>query len=330
MNIKILSQKDVQQSVSMPQAIQAIQKAFISFAQDEVTLPLRTQVSVKEHGGITLFMPAYLPKIESLGAKIVSVFPENVSKNRPTLHAILILCDAKTGQPIAMMDGSYLTALRTGAVSGVATDLLARKKARTAAIIGAGIQGRTQLEAICCVRDIHRVWVYDRSPRIAETFSEEMRNQGKPIPKDISAVNSPEKAVTEADVICAATTSSVPVFEDEHLKSGVHINGIGSYTPQMQEIPEKTVLRAKVIVDSVSASLEEAGDLIIPLKKGLMNKSHILGELGRVASGHLKVRSSEADITFFKSVGLAIQDIAVAELALRRAKEFRLGKEIIL
>jgi len=330
MNIKILSRKDVQQSVTMSQAIDAIKQAFISLAQNEAILPLRTQIPLKEHGGITLFMPAYMPNIESLGVKIVSVFPENVKKNRPTIHAIVIICDAKTGQPAAMMDGTYLTALRTGAASGVATDLLARREARTAAIIGSGIQGRTQLEAICCVRDIQKVLVYDKSPQIAESFSEEMQNRGEPIPKDISAVNSPEKAVSEADVICVATTSPVPVFEDTHLKSGVHINGVGSYTPQMQEIPEKTILRARVVVDSVSASLEEAGDLIIPLKKGLMNESHILGELGRVALGLLTVRESEEDITFFKSVGLAIQDVAVAELALRRAEELRLGMDIIL
>lgn len=330
MNIKILSRKDVQQSVTMSQAIDAVKQAFISFAQKEAVLPLRTQVPVKEQGGVTLFMPAYLPQIESLGVKIVSVFPENVKKNRPTIHAIVMICEADTGQPTAIVDGTYLTALRTGAASGIATDLLARKEAKTAAIIGSGIQGRTQLEAISCVRDIQKVLVYDKNPKIAESFSEEMQNRGKPIPKDISAVDSPGKAVSEADVICVATTSSVPVFEDTHLKSGVHINGIGSYTPQMQEIPEKTILRAKVVVDSVSASLEEAGDLIIPLRKGLMNESHILGELGQVASGGLTVRESDEDITFFKSVGLAIQDVAVAELALRNAGELRLGMDIIL
>jgi len=330
MNIKILSREDVQQSVTMTQAIERVKQAFISLAQKEVILPLRTQVPVKEHDGIILFMPAYLPNIESLGAKIVSVFPQNVKNNKPTIHAIMIICDAKTGQPAAMMDGTYLTALRTGAASGVATDLLARKKARTAAIIGAGIQGRTQLEAVCCVRKIQNVLVYDKNFQIAKSFSEEMQNRGEPIPGDISVVTSPEEAIAEADVICVATTSSTPVFEDIHLKPGVHINGIGSYTPQMQEIPEKTIFRAKVVVDSVTSCLEEAGDLIIPLRKGLINESHIRGELGQVASGFLSVRETEEDITFFKSVGLAIQDVAVAELALRKAVDFRLGMDIIL
>jgi ornithine cyclodeaminase/alanine dehydrogenase-like protein (mu-crystallin family) len=330
MKIKILSRNDVQQSVTMPQAIDVVKRAFISHAQKETILPLRTQVPVKEHQGIALFMPAYLPKLGSLGAKIVSVFPQNVKNNRPTIHAVVIICDAKTGQPTAMMDGTYLTALRTGAVSGVATDFLAREGARTAAIIGAGIQGRTQLEAICCVRDIQNVLVYDKSPPIAEAFVEEMQNKGEPIPGDISAVATPKMAVSKADVICAATTSSVPVFDDANLKSGVHINGVGSYTPKMQEIPEKTILRARIVVDSITASLEEAGDIVIPIRKGLISQSHIQGELGHVASGLLTIRESEEDITFFKSVGLAIQDVAVAKLALQQADDLRLGMDLDL
>lgn len=330
MNITILSRKDVQDAVSMPQAIDTVKQAFISLARNEVVLPLRTQVPVREYEGVTLFMPAYLPKIESLGAKIVSVFPRNLEYDKPTIHAFVIICDAKTGQPAAMMDGTFLTALRTGAASGIATDLLAREQAKTAAIIGAGTQGRTQLEAICCVRKIQKVMVYDKNLRAAETFSEEMQNRGDPIPRDISVVTSSEKAIAEADVICTATTSSVPVFEDSHLKPGVHINGVGSYTPQMQEIPEKTIVRAKVVVDSLTASLEEAGDLIIPIEKGLIDKTHIRGELGQVASGSLSVRETDEDITFFKSVGLAIQDVAVAELALREAASLGLGTDIDL
>jgi ornithine cyclodeaminase len=172
--------------------------------------------------------------------------------------------------------------------------------------------------------------VYDTNPRVAEAFVEEMQDRGKPIPSDISAVSTPEKAVSEADVICTATTSSSPVFDDTHLKSGVHINGIGSYTPEMQEIPEKTVMRARIVVDSLTASLEEAGDIIIPIKKGMISQSHIRGELGHVALAHLTIRESEEDITFFKSVGLAIQDVAVAKLAVQRADDLRLGTDLDL
>lgn len=330
MKIKVLSREDVRRSVTMPQAIDVVKQAFRSLAQKEVLLPLRTQVPVKENLGTTLFMPAYIPALESLGAKIVSVFPQNVQIDLPTVHAVVIICDAYTGRPTAMMDGIYLTALRTGAASGVATDLLARQEARTAAIIGAGIQGRTQLEAICCVRDIQKVMIYDKKPQAAQAFAEEMRNRGKPIPGEVCPVRTPEEAVREADVISTATTSSVPVFEDVHLKPGVHINGIGSYTPDMQEIPEETVVRAKVVVDSIPAALEEAGDLIRPLRKGLISQEHLQVELGQLASGLKKIERSEKDITFFKSVGLAIQDVAVAKRALQRAGDMHLGRDLEL
>jgi alanine dehydrogenase len=330
MKIKILGQKEVKQAVTMAEAIESTKRAFISLAQGEAVLPIRTQISVKKQKGTSLFMPAYLPRVGSIGAKIVSVFPYNTGKGLSTIHAIVILCNAETGQPAAIMDGTYLTALRTGAASGVATELLARRDARKAAIIGAGTQARTQLEAVCCVRRIESVMVYDRVDETSKIFVKEMQGRGKPFPSDIRVAGSAKTAVSEADVICTATTSFVPVFEDAHLKSGVHINGVGSYTPQMQEIPEATVLRARVVVDSLSASLEEAGDLIIPLKKGTLRESHILGELGQLASDSFSGRKSAEDITFFKSVGIAVQDLAVAELALRRAESLHLGTEIDL
>jgi alanine dehydrogenase len=330
MKIKILGQKEIEQAVTMEQAIESTKKAFIALARGEAVLPLRTQISIKKHEGTILFMPAFLSQTESSGIKIVSVFPHNRKKGLCTVHAVIILCDARTGRPAAIMDGTYLTALRTGAVSGVATDLLARKDTKTAAVIGAGIQGRTQLEAVCCVRNIEKVMVYDRVNEAGRTFVEEMKARGKPLPSDIRRAGSAKEAVCDADIICTATTSPIPVFEDSHLKAGAHINGVGSYTPQMQEIPEETVLRARVVVDSLSASLEEAGDLIIPLRKGTIHKSHILGELGHLASGSFTGRKSAKDITFFKSVGIAIQDVAVADRALRRARELHLGAEIDL
>jgi alanine dehydrogenase len=330
MKIKVLSQKEVKKAVTMQEAIESTKQAFVSLSQSEAVLPLRTQIYVEKQKGTSLFMPAFLPRNGSLGAKIVTVFPNNSMKDLPTIHAIVILLDAETGQPTAAMDGTYLTALRTGAASGVATELLARKDAHTAAIIGAGTQGRTQLEAVCCVRKIERALVYDREMEASSIFAEEMQGRGNFFPSDIRVANSPREAISEADIICTATTSFVPVFEDAHLRSGVHINGVGSYTPHMQEIPEATVLRARVVVDSISASLEEAGDLIIPLEKGSLQKSQILGELGQLVSGSFVGRESASDITFFKSVGIAVQDMAVAGLALHKATSLHLGAEIDL
>jgi len=242
MKIKILSQNDVAQAVTMAEAVDAVKKAFIQLSSGEAEVPLRTQVPVKKRSATTLFMPAYLAKSDSLGAKIVSVFPNNRRMGLPTIHALVILVNAKTGQLLAAMDGTYLTALRTGAASGLATDLLARKDARVAAIFGAGTQARTQLEAVCTVRDIERAWVYDVRPKIAQAYAKEMKARGRPIPSDIRVAQSSKQALREADVVCTATTSFRPVFADSNLKLGVHINGVGSYTPEMQEIPARTPL----------------------------------------------------------------------------------------
>ncbi|MFQ6070101.1 MAG: ornithine cyclodeaminase family protein [Candidatus Aminicenantales bacterium] len=328
MKIKIISRKDVRQAVGMAEAVSAVRKAYEQFSAGKAVLPLRIQVPVENYGGVTLFMPAYLSRSNVLGAKIVSVFPRNEAQNLPTIHAAVIIVEAQTGKPLALMDGTYLTALRTGASSGVATELLAGKNASTAAIIGAGAQARTQLEAVCSGRRIKKVFVYDISYEQAEEFVREMKEFGPPIPSHITRADTPEQAVEEADVICTATTSTTPVFSHQALKPGVHINAIGSFTPERQEIPEETVCRSKIVVDSRKAALEEAGDLIIPIRKGMITENHIYAEIGEIAVGKLPARETEEEITLFKSVGLAIQDVAVAEVVLRRAEELKVGKEV--
>ncbi|MGD2295347.1 MAG: hypothetical protein PVF22_05875 [Candidatus Aminicenantes bacterium] len=328
MKLKVLSRSDVTQAVSMADAIKAVKKGFIQLSMEQAHVPLRTQIPVSKRKGMTLFMPAYLMKSETIGAKIVSVFPNNRRRGLPTIHALVVVVDAKTGQPMAAMDGTYLTALRTGAASGLATDLLARKESRVAAIFGAGTQSRTQLEAVCTVRDIERAWVYDVRIRVARAFAREMKERGSPIPADIRVAQNSKQALREADVVCTATTSFRPVFADSSLKLGVHINGIGSYTPEMQEVPARTVVRSKVVVDSREACLAEAGDLIISIDGGLITNKNIHGEIGEVAAGKIPGRESEEETTFFKSVGLAVQDVAVAELVLKRAEELDIGLDV--
>jgi alanine dehydrogenase len=330
MKLRILSGADVRRGVTMAEAIRAVKEAYVQLSTGQAEVPLRSPVPVAQRGGVTLFMPAYLAASDALGAKIVSVFPGNLAQGLPLIHAVVVVIDARTGHPAALMDGTYLTALRTGAASGVATDLLARPDARVAAIFGAGAQARTQLEAVCTVRAIEKVWVYDVSRDAATAYAAEMARRGAPIPADIAVAGSPAQAVRDADVICTATTSNTPVFSDADLKAGVHINGVGSYTPQMQEIPAGTVARAGVFVDSRTASLAEAGDLIIPLEEGLITAAHIQAEIGEVAAGRVAGRLSDQEITFFKSVGVAVQDVAVADLVLRRALEQGLGQEVDL
>ncbi len=330
MELRIIRKKDIQNAVTMADAIEAVSQAYTQLYRGNAIAPLRTQVSVEDKQGVVLFMPAYLQKSGAMGAKIVSVFPQNVRSGLSTIHAVVILLDQRTGRPTALLDGAYLTALRTGAASGVATDLLARQNSRTAAIFGAGTQGRTQLEAVCTVRAISKAWIYDPDPAAARTYASEMSGRGGPIPQDISVARTPAEALRDADVVCTATTSMKPVFADEDLKEGAHINGIGSYTPEMQEVPVQTIIRSKIVVDSLEASLAEAGDLIIPLRNKMLTESDIYGEIGKIASGDISGRESESEVTFFKSVGLAAQDLATATLALEKTAELNLGIKIDL
>jgi ornithine cyclodeaminase/alanine dehydrogenase-like protein (mu-crystallin family) len=262
-----------------------------------------------------------------MAIKIVSVFNDNPAQGLPLIHALVVAVDATTGEPIAVMDGTYLTALRTGAASGAATDLLARPDARTAAIFGAGVQGRTQLEAICAVRPIQQVRVYDVSREQAATFAIEM-SQRLSLPVQIA--DTPSQGVSQADVICTATTATSPVFDDADVQPGAHINAVGAYTPQMQEIPIGTVLRSKVVIDHHESSLAEAGDLLIPMRQGQMSEDHIYAELGEIAAGTKPGRTSADEITFFKSVGVAVQDVAAASAALEAAQRMGLGTEVTL
>jgi|Deesub1362B_J571_1020462.scaffolds.fasta_scaffold00002_453 ornithine cyclodeaminase len=331
MKLRIISRDDINKVLTMKEVIQAVKKAYIALSAGQAIMPTRLQIPVEKAKGVTLFMPAYLRSENALGTKIVSVFPQNIKKyNCPTIQAVFLLLSAETGQPLALMEAASLTALRTGAASGVATELLARPEAKMAAIFGAGVQGRTQLRAISEVRSLEKVLVYDPDETAASRFCEEMRRSGPPVPARIDIAASPQEAVAEADIICTATTATRPVFPAESLPPGTHINAIGSFTPWMQEIPEEVVSRAKIVVDSREACLEEAGDLIIPLKKGLISPQDIYAEIGDIARGQLPGREDEQEITLFKSVGLAVQDVVAAQLLLEKARQQSIGQEVEL
>jgi ornithine cyclodeaminase len=227
------------------------------------------------------------------------------------------------------MDGTYLTALRTGAVSGAAADLLARPESRVLVAIGAGVQGVTQIAAVCAVRPIERVIAVDVHDsalrRLRETIARDWPGIAERLETSTDAA-----VVSQADVICTATTSHSPVFRDEDVRPGTHISAVGAYTPEMQELPPETVTRATVVVDAVDAALTEAGDLIIPIQEGRVSREHFTRELGMVASGAAPGRTSAEEITLFKSVGNAVQDMAVAKRAVERARERGIGTEIDL
>lgn len=326
--MRILSRSDVQRALAMRDAIAIVRDAYAQLSAGQATVPLRVPIPIEQHNGVTLFMPAHLQTSDALAIKIVSVHNDNPAQGLPLIHALVVVIDASTGKPLAAMEGGYLTALRTGAASGVATDLLARRDARVAAIFGAGIQGRTQLRAICAVRALERVLVFDAIRASVEKFVVEMRDQ---VSADLRAADSPRDAVRDADVICTATTSKQPVFDGNDLKPGAHINAIGAYTPTMQEIDEITLQRAhKIVVDSRVAALAEAGDLIIAIKNGAISEANIYAEIGEIALGKKPGRERDDEITYFKSVGNAVQDASIARAIYDAALKNGAGVEVAL
>ncbi len=319
MNVRILSANDVRAALPMPAAIAAMRRAFGQLSAGDATVPLRSRISTEK--GVTLLMPAYLPKSAALGVKIVSVYGNNPTRGLPVVAATVLVLDPETGLPRALMDGTSLTAIRTGAGGGLAADLLARKDAHTVALFGAGVQARAQLQAVLAVRNIRRVYLISRTRQSVQKLADEI--SGWQNPPQIVQANSAAEAVQNADIVITATTSSTPVFDGNDLRPGTHITGVGSYTPQMQEVDAVTVNRARVVVDSREAALAEAGDIIIP-------GAAISAELGEIVNGTQPGRLNDREITFFKSVGVAVQDAIAAAEVLSAAEKLDLGTIVTL
>lgn len=330
MKLRVLSRDDLDRALPMADVVEVVKDAFVQLSSGDALVPVRTQLDVERHGGTTLVMPAYLRRSDELGMKVVSVFPRNRERGLPTIHALVNVVDPETGRPTGVLDGTHLTALRTGAASGAATDVLAREDATTAAVFGAGVQGRTQLRAVAEVRGIERAWIYDPDEGAAREYAEEMGRAGPPVPEDLRVAAGPAEALAEADVVCTATTGSTPVFDDADLRPGTHVNAVGAFTPDTREIPGATVVQARVFVDSREACWEEAGDLIIPRDEGLIDEGHVRAEVGELLASSEPGRRSDEEITLFKSVGVAVQDVSVAARALEEAAAADLGTEVEL
>lgn len=324
----ILSASDVRRALPMPDAIELMKRAFASLARGEATVPLRTHLSARDDGGVTLVMPARVDgESSSLAVKIVSVFGDNAEVGLPTLHAAVIVLDPDTGRPLAVLEGSSLTAIRTAAASGAATDLLAQPESRTLAVLGAGIQARSHIEAMCSVRPITTIRVFDPAPGKVELLIDELAGSG-PHQAEIVRADSAAGAVREADIICTTTTARTPVFEDANVKPGAHINAVGAYTPDTRELSGATVARAWVVVDDRAAAWAEAGDLIQARDEGLIEADHVRAELGELVIDD-DLRPSDPDQpTVFKTVGVAVQDAVAASAALNRATELGSGTDV--
>ncbi len=322
----LLSREDVTQVLQMPDCMDVVEKAFAELAKGTAVLPLRIPITPPE--GLALYMPAYLKEMGALACKLVSVYKGNPTKHKlPTTIGTVLLQNAETGQVICIMDGGYLTAVRTGAVSGVATKYLAREvDDQVAGIFGAGVQAKMQLWAVAVARKLSKAMVYDISSEAADRFVTEMSAK---LEMEVVMVGSAEELMA-ADIICTATSSSTPLFDGEKVREGTHINGIGSHTPNARELDTTTVKRSKFVADSTEACLKEAGDLMIPIQEGALDESHIHADLGEIILGTKSGRANDSEITLFKSNGLAIQDAATAKLVYDRACESGIGTDVDL
>ena len=319
----LLTESDVAACLDMPSLIPLMRDTLASFSRGECVQPVRNSLTVRPAGGFYAAMPAHIqgPGGGALGLKSVSFFPGNEAGGLPTHLATILYLDAGTGDLLAMMDGRLITEMRTAAVSAVSVDLLARTTASTLAILGSGVQARSHLEAIALVRQLHHVRIWSRRPERALQFEHRAVDV---VPCPVSAAADVADAVRGADIVVTATSATEPVFTADLLEPGMHLAVVGSSHPRMREVDSGTVARSRVFVDSKAAMTVEAGDLVIPVTEGRLDWSHVLGELGDVVNGTFR-RDTDTDITLFKSLGLAVEDVATAKLVYERAVARRLG-----
>jgi ornithine cyclodeaminase/alanine dehydrogenase len=311
----------------MKDCIEAVEEAFRQLSLGNVVQPTRPTIRIPAHRALINAMPAYIGGVEALGVKWVGGYLGNPAIGLPVVQALIILNEGTNMSPLAVMNGTYITAVRTGAAAGVATRYLAREDASTAGIIGAGVQAKSQLDAVCTVRPITSARVFDVVPEAAASFAAEMSER---LGIHVEPAATPEEAVRGMDVVCTASTSKTPVVLGEWLKEGAHVNGIGSHSVDARELDTQVIVRSKVVVDTMDAAMAEAGDILTPIEEGAITQEHIHGELGDVVTGKIAGRSGPGEITLFKSQGLAIQDVATAQLVYRAAKERGIGVEAAL
>jgi ornithine cyclodeaminase len=313
----VIDRNEVSELLSMESCITLMEDVLTDLSSGQAEQQLRSVVPVRQ-GGLMGLMPAYLVRQEVVGAKLISVFPHNHDRGLPSHQGVIALFDAENGAMNAIVDGRRVTAIRTAAVSAAATKLLARPDSRTLALIGTGEQARSHLEALLLVRPIKLVRVWSPNTAHALKFQSEMSALYPGL--TIEAADSAKQAVADADIICTITSSTVPVLQGEWIPKGAHINAVGACRAQDRELATDVVEKAKLYVDRRESALNEAGDYLIPLQEGAINSEHIVGEIGEVLLGHAPGRASDKEITLFKSLGLAVEDLAAAAYIVEQAK----------
>lgn len=323
--MRVLNRAEIESLLTPAACLEAMRRVMIALAEGRTTQPLRTVVAL--HGGrdSALFMPAVIEEPPLLGAKLVTIYPDNHRHDVPSHHGGLLVFDAEHGRPIALLEGSSVTAIRTAAVTALATRLLARPDSRVLALLGTGVQAASHLPALLAVRSFEEVRVWSPRPASRRAF---VSRAGTTEGVALRAVDSAEEAVRGADVVTAVTSSPQPIVDAGWISPGTHLNAVGASTATTRELDSATVAAASLFVDHLPAALEEAGELLVPVAEGRLREDHVEAELGEVAAGHHPGRTAGDEITVFKSVGLAVQDLAAAAAVLGEAAQRTVGTNV--
>jgi len=327
--VLVLSRADLERLLGPADVIGALEAAFRLAGAGRARTPPRTSLAAGEDG-VLLIMPAALQGGVGgvdLGAKLVTVFEGNRARGHPTLHACYVLLDGATGRPLALMEGAYLTGLRTGAASAVAADGLARPDARRIVCFGAGVQAAFQLLCLAAVRRLDRVDVVGRDPERARQFADSMARR---LGVAVEVAADPRAAVRGADLVTCATTSPTPVVAGADVRPGTHVDLVGAFRPTDREADTELMRRARIVVDTYDGALAGAGDVLVPMREGAFDRTHLAAELAELVTGARPGRRTEDEVTVFKSVGWALEDLAAARLAYNRARTEGVGTEVEL
>lgn len=322
----LLDRQTIMGLLDMDKMIEILERAFGELASGSAVMPQRTAVADGDVNGWYAFMPAQLKSMGALGVKAVTVYKDNPSSHSlPATLATIALMDSQTGQTVAVMDGGYITAMRTGAVTGLATKYLARANSTVAGVMGAGVQARAQLWGMAAGANLDRAVVFSLdSPEAQRAFADDA-SEMLGIPVEIAG--SGRELVESVDILSLATTATTPIIDGDWVKPGLHINGIGSHAVGVRELDTKTVVKSKLVCDQVDACLVEAGDVMMPIEEGALDPADIYGEIGELITGAKTGRESDDEVTLFKSVGLSIQDISAAHYVYQRALKEGVGTE---
>jgi ornithine cyclodeaminase len=316
---------------AMKDCLRDVEQAFSYLIEGKTVTPVRTGVEHKKFGATTLYMPSYIEPVDYVAAKVVSIFPDNPAKGLPALQGVILLTEARTGRHVALMDATYLTVLRTGASSGVATKYLAREDAEVCAVLGCGAQAIGQIQAVMEVRKLRKLSLFNRTREKAEQLKQTVRELYPDWNGQIEVAADANQAVESADVVICSTKSTEPLFDGHLLKNGTHVNAIGAYQPHMREVDLVTLQKCrKIVVDTLEGAQHEAGDLLIPEASGEWSFELLHAELGEIVAGQKPGRETNDEITLYKSVGIACLDTVVAQAVYERAKALQLGTEVTI